>query len=516
MASIGLVNAETPRIQDPMKTQNRPIKLYFGVFFDGTNNNMIQKDTAQKFRNQNAKAGDMWEAELALANDDTFKNGANQPHVEGYGYSNVALLHSVYQAKSAESLEEDREKYDVSVYNIYVEGAGTDTRTDSEPWYSGASDIKGNAFGKGIYGVCMLVAKAVNMVRQRLKAIPKDRIPNTEIHFDVFGFSRGATCARLFSFLALRNSGQRLTCENEFKKSAAAAYFSNGFLHFLDTLKLKDKTIDFLGIYDTVSSIGGTSIDSYANNVTEYGLYSPNNAKVLNTFHLCAMDEFRSHFALTDIGSAANNSGNAELFIPGCHSDVGGSYVTGSNNFDLVEGNAKVRCTFAADHIERPSLHTKQVNPQTMLDMGWVSSKSQCRQTYDETVMTVSRQVICGYSNIPLAMMRIRAGMKTDRRVFREIPLGYSIDTKRFGEWSKALLILAKSAKGRSWYYPGGSYNSDSYVRLRQYLHFSSTNSAIMGIVFSPSYHNYQLCRYVYRGNQGDNIRRFMDQYYSH
>ena len=289
MASIGVVNAQEPDTQAPMETTERPKKLFFGVFFDGTSNNMIQKSAAKKFKKENSKISDDWEAEIITTNDETFKNGANQPHVEGAEYSNVAILHSVYKAMSEEALKKERETFDVFIYNIYVEGAGTEA-IYSGNWFEKGYNARGSIAGKGDSGVARLVAKAVNMVRQRLNGIPVRLLPKTEVHFDVFGFSRGATCARLFSYLAVRTGQNSLGCEEEFEDSAAKKYYEGDFLHFLDKLPLKSATVDFLGIYDTVSSIGGLTTESYANNTTDYGLFSPSMPKVENTFHLCAMD----------------------------------------------------------------------------------------------------------------------------------------------------------------------------------------------------------------------------------
>ena len=188
MASIGVVNADTPKTQDPMNTTDRPKKYYFGVFFDGTSNNMIQKKDAKKFK-KNSSNSDDWESELISTEDESFKNGANQPYVENGKYSNVALLHSIYKGMSKETLEREKKDADVFIYNIYVEGAGTEA-IYSAAWYEKTYNWKGSVSGKGDSGVAKLVAKAVNLIRTRLKGLSKNDIPNTEVHFDVFGFSR--------------------------------------------------------------------------------------------------------------------------------------------------------------------------------------------------------------------------------------------------------------------------------------------------------------------------------------
>ena len=510
MATSGIVNASACDKQNPNEPQDRPKKFYFGVFFDGTSNNMVQKKTAKTFRKQ-SKNKKEWELKNVEINDNTFNNGANQiPLTETgspeEGYSNVAILHSFYQSMSQDEFDNCKNDADTWIFNIYVEGAGTDAIYDGG-LIDKAYNWKGSVMGTGHSGVSKLVCKAVAMVRERLKAVPVDAYPNTEVHFDVFGFSRGATCARLFSFLALREgTGQKLNCEPEFEDSMAKKYYDSNFLHFLDELGLKSVTVDFLGIYDTVSSIGGISTDSYANNVRDYGLHSPSLEKVLNTFHLCAMDEFREHFALTDIGSACGKGNNAELFIPGCHSEVGGGYKTGKYSFTLLAKDVG----FAENSIDKPD-KLLPVNKDNLMKLGWCTAQDSC--WLESTPVNnpvfhyihVSRKIESGYSNIPLKMMKNRAEGNLDRHPFKETDTLYPISNK-FSAWSRDLLNLANSASGRKWYYPDGSYSSLSYRLLRNYLHFSANES----LGFTPSYYNgKQICRYVYHGDENNSGRTY-------
>ena len=90
MASIGVVNADTPKTQDSMNTTNRPKKYYFGVFFDGTSNNMIQKEEAKKSK-KNSFNSDDWEFELISTEDDTLINFTLTHSIEAYS-SSVYIL----------------------------------------------------------------------------------------------------------------------------------------------------------------------------------------------------------------------------------------------------------------------------------------------------------------------------------------------------------------------------------------------------------------------------------------
>ena len=517
MATIGKVydDAQPCDKQDSSKTQDCPKKLYFGVFFDGTNNNMVSKKTSRLFRKQgqtkikeyaktNRYDNTLWETivvdENNTENVNVFKNGANLiPKTESgtlvEGYSNVAILHSFYQGMSKEEYGNCQADADLWVYNIYVEGVGTDY---DQAWYSNVGSM---ATGKGSSGVSNLVCKAVAMVRERLKMIKKDDRQITEVHFDVFGFSRGATCARLFSYLALRSSSMKLECEDEFKDSLAKKYYykSEKYLHFLDKMNFKSVTVDFLGLFDTVSSIGGLSIDTYAKNVRGYGLESPTMDKVLNTFHLCAMDEFRAHFALTDIGSACQKTNNAEIFIPGCHTDVGGGYETAKYSFELIEDEY---LSIPEDTIEH-SITLLPINVKTLEKLGWYSDKEEIDTSIFFSRMTITRKIEAGYSNIPLTMMKCRVEKSIgDRKIFRNVEEHYPIDNTKFNDWSADLLKLAQNGKGRKWYYPGNSFTSDSYKKLRHYLHFSSSESFVdKTLGNTPNYYNQIMCRPIYHGD---------------
>lgn len=278
------------------------------------------------------------------------------------GFSNVAILYSAYNPNP------ENEKAS-KTYKIYIEGAGaTDISEISK------MNINGLGFGLGETGVVALVSKAVYYVNNYIESI-KSTFQNetVNIHFNVFGFSRGATCSRLFSNLVTRGAGESLgKREKEFADFyAKKLYFKEGKedakLHFLEDPNY-NKTVDFLGIYDTVVSIGfllqkdgyvnplalgyknkitGLHADNYianwhCNNVSEYGMYctskkynEEHKGKIKNILHICAMDEYRENFALTNVGETVGNNA-VEIYIPGCHSDVGGGYYDGDEEQEII------------------------------------------------------------------------------------------------------------------------------------------------------------------------------------
>ena len=402
MATISIIGGVEPVTEEIQKSQNVKYEIYFGVFFDGTSNNMIQGETARRIRRNHAKSGkkglekiisygwagdnrhkyenevlteeeleniqeaiysgsfkDGYEGIINQEFSNTVLNKFNKTMVKDGGFSNVAILFSKYKGKIIDS-----DNVKTIVYKIYVEGSGAN---DIKEWNTGLG-AKGLGFGVSKTGVVALVSKAVSAVHSRLEFFSNVKI-DVRLHFDVFGFSRGAACARLFSYLVKREKSDTLEKrEVEFNKYYCKNLYKDNRLAFLDDYTYttsteitgKTKEVSFLGIFDTVVSIGmlrrkkGTSqLDNDSNNfldnnnvinplragfsldrdfdenlhdlnVKEYGMYSPQLG--VPTFHICAMDEFRENFALTDVGEKVPEN-SLELFLPGCHSDIGGGYL---------------------------------------------------------------------------------------------------------------------------------------------------------------------------------------------
>lgn len=525
MASIGVVNADIPKTQEPMNTTERPKKIYFGVFFDGTGNNMIQAEVAKNYRAkmQTNKKDDDWDLRL---NSNLNKYGANSLIIKGLdkdgakllskeelddiptqgsGYSNVAILHGVYQGMSKEELNQEKQSHDVYLYNIYVEGVGTKTVNEGIP------DLYNQGVATGDTGVVALVSKAVMMVNSIVQSF---KVNSPELHFNIFGFSRGATCARLFAFLIARD-GAAFGAEKEFGSFQAKSLYKDKHLKFLEENEFKNKTVDFLGIYDTVSSIG----INHDKDVIDYGLYSPTLSTVKNTFHLCALDEFRENFRLTDIGLAANKGSNAEVFIPGCHSDVGGTYQLQSDDFTLVYLSAALSKTkIFVSNPNSKNGETAVVDAESLVKLGWAKTKedvSSDLNNYTSGYITCTRKkILGGYSNIPLNMMANRAINKTQHTVFATFPAKRFDIPLKLKELGEEMLRIANSAKGREWFYPSDSYTSNQYKFLRgNFLHFSATDTIGKNVVNGPSRLGSTICRQVYYGNQSSGKPKYLCDY---
>ena len=135
------------------------------------------------------------------------------------------------------------------------------------------------------------------------------------IYVSAFGFSRGATAARAYTnwFLAL--------CQLDAELTKQSGYTLGGI----------PVTFDFLGIFDTVASVGTASITpgnlgsghmAWAD--AERSLRVPADVRCL---HIVSAHEVRRCFPLDAISvNGQLGSAHLEIIMPGVHSDIGGGY----------------------------------------------------------------------------------------------------------------------------------------------------------------------------------------------
>ncbi len=232
------------------------------------------------------------------------------------GFTNIASLDGYMDKEPAKG-------YDITV-KIYTEGAGTmNNMGDKTVGYGigmGEAGVK-NKCEKGIVdAVNQIIAGTFNG-----KEIKPDKNYIKLLTIDVFGFSRGATTARYAIHRLLKDENRPI------KKRLQD--------HGYDTTKVE---VCFAGLFDTVSSHG----ISFSNDVRKLELDAVKEAK--KVLHLAAAEEYRKNFSLTNIKSACGKG--EEYFLPGVHSDVGGSYHDNtSENFYLYSGSpAKVKADRAA------------------------------------------------------------------------------------------------------------------------------------------------------------------------
>ena len=209
-----------------------------------------------------------------------------------------------------------------NVMKIYVEGPGTAepiTNSKGETYSIGDEDSgKGAGFGTGEQGVNGKIKEACKLIISKLRKFNRKTI---NLNLRVFGFSRGATEARRFVSIVGDLS----------QKDESLIYVLN---NNLPGLKINNIKVDIMGLFDTVSSYGFLNNLNYGvingiidDNATELQLSIPSNVE--KAVHLVAVNEYREHYALTNIKSAGKRG--IEIYLPGAHSDIGGGYIHNEN-----------------------------------------------------------------------------------------------------------------------------------------------------------------------------------------
>jgi uncharacterized Zn-binding protein involved in type VI secretion len=284
------------------------ITLRIGVFFDGTLNNA-----------NNSMMGQLCGATHAIKSEDL--DASCRPYMadpeSSYANdeSNIKKLSDLYFS-SREVFDEG--KLHLKFETVYVDGIGTS---------SGQPDsMLGASMGRGEMGVTGKVDEAFKKIGRAIYDFSQTYPDSKIIHltFDTFGFSRGAAAARHFSNeIALGQSGPLGNISKIFRGAFHQAY-SVEYQH--------DVQMGFIGLFDTVPSVGGLANLGYIRSQTQPGLklYLPRRL-FPNVVQLAARDEIRANFALNRI-----KPDHLEITLPGVHSDLGGGYFPESEENLLI------------------------------------------------------------------------------------------------------------------------------------------------------------------------------------
>lgn len=244
--------------------------LTLNIFFDGTNNNLY-----------NVKAG-------TKVNDDASYQNA---------FSNIAHLYY------------NRRENHLNTLWVYMEGIGTKRGvydpTSKDKKSSGLGDtLDGMIMGMGDDGIASRVNAAFFEIREQAWRQYQKQIQVTRLVINAFGFSRGAAAARHFVNLA-KKQPQR---------------FKNFGINKPDAVQ-----VNFVGLYDTVSSFGVNFDDDEKDLMLSFSQFNSQKSKP-KVFQIVALDEYRKNFSITHIKSARDGKFGIEVGINGAHSDIGGGY----------------------------------------------------------------------------------------------------------------------------------------------------------------------------------------------
>ena len=227
---------------------------------------------------------------------------------------------------------------------------------------------------------------------------------------------------------------------------------------------------------------------------------------------------------------------NIELFLPGCHSDIGGGYA--SSIGDLSDAEKKtLKVSFEGKKTRMcvqnplgPNATFEELNSSLLKKLGWIDygGIEVTKEKKNDSIEFKHDPIyINQYSNLPLKFMYQRALSKAPNlknlKLFSAYPEAeYPIPGAKQGilgsMWSTLEAGLNKN--GRYCYIIGDGYSSPFYQMIRQhYLHFTSTDSLhSAGDLGNPpgrknSALHSDICRLVYRGDYGDMVVRYMQQY---
>jgi uncharacterized protein (DUF2235 family) len=134
----------------------------------------------------------------------------------------------------------------------------------------------------------------------------------SELTVFVFGFSRGAYAARLFTGLTAYSGVPSFGVSEDYGMSSFFDQSRGKIKSLIENGKYFDVQIECLGLWDTVNS---TTEDDLGERTL------PSN--VLHAYHAMAIDERRNDFQLVRWNEGSSGE---ELWFPGCHRDVGGGY----------------------------------------------------------------------------------------------------------------------------------------------------------------------------------------------
>ncbi|MEO5369665.1 MAG: DUF2235 domain-containing protein [Magnetococcus sp. DMHC-1] len=292
-------------------------------------------------------------------------------------FSNIARLWKEFK--------EEKSTYFDHYINIYTSGIGTVDREDDS--------IIGLGLGQWDTGV---KGKAKLCMSELINSILNLRIPKGHtikyIHLDLFGFSRGAACARYFIAMALGILW--------FQESISERVKSYGYA-------LGECEVKFVGLFDTVASFGVAHFNDTRNLELDSIQYAS------HVFQLAASDEHRDNFRLTNTKSFLK--GTTQWFLPGAHADVGGSYVNNlsEKNWQLLDKGRltpfSLKFRDAADKDKQWFINKGYYKPDEFVDLYYPLLDDLDSRDLDSRLAVVAatrkEKISNEYSFIPLRVM---------------------------------------------------------------------------------------------------------------
>lgn len=422
--------------------EQKKIDFTFGVFIDGTLNNMyntIARRTWEddQIKKKHSDVSYQQQRDYIEDPEERLKVAASNQKQIGkakesrYKYSDESSFENDLSNPAIlfKNYLDDSTNKSHPIFKIYTEGMGTNTLNNDDkiadigilPLENYETDdiAQGTGFGQGNAGILDRVKRAIELMSDKIKDADQKEIGTITV--DVFGFSRGAASARCFVHEITRQSYMAKTTYDDDgnvyckdangyevnEKYSRERLPSNGRLGYILTeeqITFDKLIIRFAGLYDTVPHHGLVQW----NDVKDLGLNSVSKAKY--TVHMVAADEHRANFNLVDISCITGKKGGGktdrgiELYLPGVHCDVGGSYVEGRGE---VNGRLLVNKSMFSDMLEKEQerLITEGWFHDGELTIHWDNAQRTILNGMAR-VLSSNREAISNqYSYIPLHIM---------------------------------------------------------------------------------------------------------------
>ena len=462
--------------------EKKPVTVRIALFYDGTLNNRVNigeresdSEVYKEFRKE------------------------NEPTSYDNGRTNIAIMEPHLQKKA--------DGYEVCLKS-YIEGQGTiDLEGDS---------FKGYALGGGISGVADRadegIKRAVNLITDSDKIDSLKHYIN-KLTIDVFGFSRGAATARYAIHVLFdgRIAGvNQYTGELLYEFKPIHTRLSNrGY-----DIAPKVVEVCFAGLYDTVLSYYGSQYFKFTSNVLQQKAV----ARAKKVLHLAAADEHRKDFPLHNIKSAKSKGGE-EYFLPGVHSDIGGSY-NQANEKELQAETDETKKVYMLTTDEnmvilrgRPDM--VEQDRDYLKDQGWykddqikILAIKSSRGGRMAKLKVDRRNIHSSYCNIPLKIMakyardkevKLKINVKLEDRA--NTILEPEEDLKNLEGIINGYIASNKNSKPGDWINDDAPLNTAQLKKIRnKHFHFSSKPGAGYAprIVKDKATKKYRRIRYVY------------------
>lgn len=365
------------------------VDVVIGVFFDGTRNNKTNNELRVRHeRNHKVPSN-------GLEDQDSYQNAPSNVQI----LSKVAVTDTLHRS-------------------IYIEGVATTNNTRNKSVTAGLGYFETGIRDKvkiGCQSLAALIAAIINIEGQKVN----------KITIDVFGFSRGATCARNFIYEITKPEQETPLYRD--KKNKNGTYYSadgserantkpvaaaavktmqpaRGMLgqYLADKqVKFNSFSLRFAGLFDSVSSYG----IMHRNDVWELELNAIN--KMAHIIHLTAADERRDNFELTAVTKGITKN------LPGVHSDIGGGYRDHLVDKFLVNAKRQEKVLVALE----PKIEAER---KRLIAQAWYTKEQFTLEgkAYEPKRLFGTRKIRNNYSYIPLHLMaefgQLTGGVKFD------------------------------------------------------------------------------------------------------